>query len=153
STGELVWASVRNSNQARSFFPSTDVTAASITGSIRVRTASPQAASASFGFLRGVKDRAAMLELRLKDGNSVAFDYGWLRKVEFNPSEGITLHFGGTDTVRITGRNLNRPNAQLLRGIHAHRVPWIQEASEPDILKAADDATVIEQIVFPTASR
>ena len=110
----------------------------------------------SFGFLRGVKDRAAMLELRLKDGNSVAFDYGWLRKVEFNPSDGIVLHFGGTDTVRIIGRNLNRPNAtnaQLLRGIHAHRVPWIQEASEPDILKATNDATVIEQIVFPTASR
>ena len=107
----------------------------------------------SFGFLRGVKDRAAMLELRLKDGNSVAFDYGWLRKVEFNPSEGITLHFGGSDTVRINGRNLNRPNAinaQLLRGIHAHRVPWIQEASEPDILKASDDDTVIEQIAFPT---
>ena len=107
----------------------------------------------SFGFLRGVKDRATMLELRLKDGNSVAFDYGWLRKVEFNPSDGIVLHFGSTDTARITGRNLNRvttANAQLLRGILAHRVPWIQEASEPDILKASDDATVIEQIAFPT---
>jgi hypothetical protein len=110
----------------------------------------------SFGFLRGVKDRAAMLELRLKDGNSVAFDYGWLRKAEFNPSDGIVLHFGGTDTVRIIGRNLNHPNAsnaQLLRGIHAHRVPWVQEAGEPDILKATDDATVIEQIAFPTANR
>lgn len=110
----------------------------------------------SFGFLRGVKDRAAMLELRLKDGNSVAFDNGWLRKVEFNPSEGITLHFGGTDTVRIIGRNLNRPNAanaQLLRGIHSHRVPWIQEASEPDLLQSKDDATVIEQITITSPNR
>lgn len=107
----------------------------------------------SFGFLRGVKDRAMMLEFRLKDGNSVAFDYGWLRKVEFNPSDGLVLHFGSTDTVRIIGRNLHRmtaTNAHLLRGILGHRVPWIQEASEPDILKAADDATVIEQIAFPT---
>lgn len=107
----------------------------------------------SFGWLRGVKDRALMLEFRQKDGNSVAFDYGWLRKVEFNPSDDIVLHFGGTDTVRITGRNLNRmtaTNVQLLRGILGHRVPWIQEASEPDILKASDDATVIEQIAFPT---
>lgn len=110
----------------------------------------------SFGWLRGVKDRALMLEFRQKDGNSVAFDYGWLRKVEFNPSDGIVLHFGGTDTVRITGRNLNRTtatNVQLLRGILGHRVPWIQEASEPNILKAAGDATVIEQIAFPTANR
>lgn len=110
----------------------------------------------SFGYLRGVKDRAAMLEFRQKDGNSVAFDYGWLRKVEFNPSDGIVLYFGGTDSVRITGRNLNRPtaaNVQLLRGILGHRVPWIQEASEPDILKAVDDATVIEQIAFPSANR
>jgi hypothetical protein len=108
----------------------------------------------SFGWLRGMKDRALMLEFRQKDGNSVAFDYGWLRKVEFNPSDGIVLHFGGTDVVRITGRNLNRmtaTNVQLLRGILGHRVPWIQEASEPDILKASDDATVIEQIAFPTA--
>lgn len=104
-----------------------------------------------FGWLRGVKDRALMLEFRLKDGNSVAFDYGWLRKVEFNPSDGLVLHFGGTDVVRIIGRNLNRPtaaNVQLLRGILGHRVPWIQEASEPDILKAADDATLIERVVF-----
>ncbi|MBC7854041.1 MAG: hypothetical protein IAF94_11435 [Pirellulaceae bacterium] len=107
----------------------------------------------SFGWLRGIRDRAAMLEFRQKDGNSVALDYGWLRKVEFNPSDGIVLHFGGTDVVRIIGRNLSRmtaANVQLLRGLHTHRVPWIQEASEPDILKAADDATVIEQIAFPT---
>ena len=110
----------------------------------------------SFGWLRGIRDRAIMLELRQKDGNSVAVDYSWLRKVEFNPSVGITLHFGGDTLVKITGRNLNRPtrpNVQLLRGILAHRIPWIQEASEPDLLKAADDLTVIEEIAFPTANR
>ncbi|MBC7855285.1 MAG: hypothetical protein IAF94_17795 [Pirellulaceae bacterium] len=108
----------------------------------------------SFGWLRGIRDRAAMLEFRQKDGNSIAFDYGWLRKVEFNPSDGLVLHFGGDAVVKITGRNLNRPtrpNVQLLRGILAHRILWIQEASEPDILKAADHTTVIEQIAFPTA--
>ena len=110
----------------------------------------------SFGWLRGIRDRAIMLEFRQKDGNSVAFDYSWLRKVEFNPSEGITLHFGGDTVVKITGRNLNRPtrpNTHLLRGILGHRVPWIQEASEPDLIKAADDVTVIEEIAFPEANR
>lgn len=109
-----------------------------------------------FGFLRGVKDRAAMLELRLKDGNSVAFDYGWLRKVEFNPSEGLTLHFGGADTVRILGRSLNRvmtARAHLLRGILCHRVPWIKEASEPDLLQAPPEATIIEQITITPPNR
>ncbi|MBC7853466.1 MAG: hypothetical protein IAF94_08525 [Pirellulaceae bacterium] len=110
----------------------------------------------SFGWLRGIRDRAAMLEFRKKDGNSVAFDYGWLRKVEFNPSDGLVLHFGSDAVVKITGRNLNRPSrpgVQLLRGILAHRVPWIQEASEPDVLKAADGVIVIEQIAFSTATR
>ena len=104
-----------------------------------------------FGWLRGIRDRAITLEFRKKDGNSVAFDYSWLRKIEFNPSDGLKLYFGGDTVVKITGRNLNRPTrpgVQLLRGILAHRVPWIQEASEPDILKAADDATVIEQVAF-----
>ncbi len=110
----------------------------------------------AFGYLRGIKDRAVMLEFRMKDGNSVAFDYGWLRKVEYNPSEGVTLHFGSSETVKIIGRNLHRPtssNAQLCRGILSHRVPWIQEASEPDILKSPSTVTVIEQIVFPSANR
>ncbi|TXT36044.1 MAG: Uncharacterized protein FD138_1116 [Planctomycetota bacterium] len=103
----------------------------------------------SFGWLRGIRDRAIMLEFRKRDGNSVAFDYGWLRKVEFNPSDGIKLYFGGDTVVKITGRNLNqpiRPHMQLLRGILTHRVLWIQEASEPDLLQAADNATVIEAI-------
>lgn len=109
----------------------------------------------AFSFLRGVKDRAVMVEFKLKDGNSIAFDYSWLRKVEFNPSVGLTLHFG-SDVVRIVGRNLHRPtrtNVELLRGIHAHRVPWIQEASEPDLLNSKADATIIEQITITSANR
>ena len=100
----------------------------------------------SFGWLRGIRDRAIMLELRRKDGGSTAFDYGWLRKVEYNPSEGITLDFG-SEIVRIVGRNLDRevrPNVRLLRGLHARRVPWIQEAPDAQRLKAPGDATVIE---------
>jgi hypothetical protein len=100
----------------------------------------------SFGWLRGVRDRAIMLELRRKDGSSIAFDYGWLRKIKYDPSEGIMLDFGG-EAVQILGRNLNhevRPNVQLLRGLHARRVPWIQEAPDAQRLKASGDATIIE---------
>src|SRR5437868_15045993 len=51
-----------------------------------------------FGFLRGSRERATKLELRKKDGNILAIGYGWLEKVEFDPSEGITLHVANQKT-------------------------------------------------------
>jgi hypothetical protein len=102
----------------------------------------------AFGWLRGVRERAVMLELRLRDGSVVAFGYAWLHRVEFDPSHGITLRFGERK-VTITGTRLNaelRLNVRLLAGIVRHRVPWIQEASEPERMLAAKRDTVIESI-------
>lgn len=104
----------------------------------------------AFGWLRGVRDRSIMLELRRRDGNVVALGYSWLERVELDRSHGITLRFAG-QTVRIAGRNLNspiRPNIRLLDGLIRHRVPWIQEADEPTSMRAERHATVIEQITF-----
>lgn len=83
-----------------------------------------------FGYLRGVRDRAIMLELRKKDGTIAAFSYAYLERADFDPSEGITLHIMGK-RIQIKGQNLNgeaRPNIRLFHGITRHRVPWIQEA-------------------------
>lgn len=102
----------------------------------------------SFGFLRGVRDRAIMLELRKKDGNVKALGYSWLSQADFDPSIGITLHFG-SQQVKILGRNLNaehRPNVRLFAGILRHRVPWIQEADEHAEMKSGDHDCVIETI-------
>jgi hypothetical protein len=102
----------------------------------------------AFGWLRGVRERAVMLELRLRDGSVVALGYAWLHRAEFDPSAGITLHFG-EKKVTIVGRSLNaerRPNVRLFAGIVRHRVPWIQEADEPELMEAAKRATVIESI-------
>ena len=102
----------------------------------------------AFGFLRGVRERATMLELRLRDGVIAAFGYAWLEHAEFDPSDGIMLQFGGRK-VRITGRNLNaeaRPNVRLFAAIVRHRVPWIHEADEPTALAAPRTAIVIERI-------
>jgi hypothetical protein len=102
----------------------------------------------AFGWLRGVQDRALMLEIRHKDGRVTAKGYSWLQSAEFDPSEGITLNFSG-EMIRISGRNLNaepRPNVRLFAGILRHRVPWIQEADEPAILEAPKDAVVIENV-------
>ncbi len=57
----------------------------------------------AFGWLRGVRDRAVMLELRRKDGNILAVGYAWLDKAEFNPSQGITLSLGGQTITHTTG--------------------------------------------------
>jgi len=102
----------------------------------------------TFGFLRGSRERATMLELRRKDGNILAIAYGYIDKAEFNPSEGITLHLAG-HKIRIKGRNLNveaMPKVKLFEAITRHRVPWIQEASEPDRMTIRDGTPIIDVI-------
>jgi hypothetical protein len=102
----------------------------------------------SFGWLRGIRDRATMLELRKKNGNILAVGYGWLEKAEFDPSQGITLHVGG-QTIRITGRNLNtevRPNVRLFEGITRHRVSWLREAGEAQQMEADPATPIVDAI-------
>jgi hypothetical protein len=102
----------------------------------------------AFGWLRGVQERAVMLEIRHKDGRITAKGYSWLQSAEFDPSTGITLNFSG-EKVTITGRNLNaeaRSNVRLFAGIVRHRVPWIQEADGAAVLEAAKDAVVVESV-------
>ncbi|QDV90564.1 hypothetical protein RAS2_16440 [Phycisphaerae bacterium RAS2] len=100
-----------------------------------------------FGFLRGSRERATMLELRKRDGHVLAVGYGMF-EVEFNPSEGIALHFADRK-ITIKGCNLNaeaKPNIKLFEAICRHRVPWLREASEPERLSACDGETLIEAI-------
>jgi hypothetical protein len=102
----------------------------------------------AFGWLRGSRERAIMLELRKKDGNILAIGYGWLERMAFDRSDGITLYAAG-QKIRIKGRNLNteiRPNVQLFGGIARHRVPFIQEADQASKLEASERATIIEAI-------
>ena len=101
-----------------------------------------------FGWLRGTRERALMLELRQKSGKVVAAGYAWLEAAEFDPSEGILLCFVGRP-VRIRGRNLNaevRPSVRLFEGITRHRVPGIREVSQADSLEAPEEACVDEAI-------
>lgn len=104
----------------------------------------------AFGWLRGVREHALMLELRLRDGSMTAFGYGWLDRLEWDPSKGITLYFGQRK-VKIAGRNLNaeqRPTVQLVAGLVRHRVPWVQQASGPEVMEAPVRATVVETITL-----
>ena len=104
----------------------------------------------SFGWLRGIRERATMLELRKQSGDCLAIGYSWIERVEFNPSDGITLHVHG-DKIHIKGRNLNaeaRPEVRLFQGIARHRVAWVQEADRPGSLNGSERATIIETIVW-----
>ena len=89
-----------------------------------------------------------MLELRKKNGNIQAVGYAWLEQMDFDPSEGISLHVAGR-TIRIKGRNLNaeiRPNVRLFQAMTRHRVPWIQEADEPTVMESGGKGMLIESI-------
>jgi hypothetical protein len=102
----------------------------------------------SFGWLRGTRDQAIMLQVRYRNGTIEAFPYALLSFAQFKRSEGIWLCFG-TKTIRIIGRNLDaecRPNLRLFDGIMRRRVPWIQEADEPSAMNAPKGALVIEEV-------
>lgn len=102
----------------------------------------------SFGWLRGIRDRALTLELRRKDGSILGVGYAWIDKVSFDPSAGITLSVSG-QKIAIRGRNLNgevQAGARLFRGICQHRVPWVQEADEPAIMESQGEGVLIEEI-------
>ncbi len=104
----------------------------------------------SFGWLRGIRERATMLELRKKSGDVLAIGYSWIECVEFNPTQGITLHVHG-DKIHIKGRNLNaevRPEVRLFQGIARHRVAWVQEADRPRNLTGDKQLTIIDQIAW-----
>lgn len=101
-----------------------------------------------FGWLRGIRDRATMLELRKKTGTILAIGYGWLERAAFDPSEGITLHLPA-QKISIRGKNLNaeiRPMLRLFEGIAKHRVAWVRESSRADKITATDSPCVVESI-------
>jgi hypothetical protein len=102
----------------------------------------------SFGLLRGVRDKAIMLELRRKTGVIRAVGYGYIERVDYDASDGIAIQVLG-QTIRLKGRNLNtavRPAVTLFGSICRHRVAWIQEADQATILKSERTAVVLESI-------
>ena len=102
----------------------------------------------SFGWLRGQRDRSVMLELRKKSGSVLAIGYGWIERIEFDPSDGIRLHAGGK-IIRIKGRNLNaeaRAQIRLFQGLTRHRVPWVQEADRVSDFRSDHKSVVVEAI-------
>ena len=112
-----------------------------------------EAACAAFGYLRGIRDQAAAVEFRFRDGNSMWFPYGWMGTWKYNPSEGLLLKFSGDSVylVLIKGSNLDKPLNEgainLTRGgLQRHRVLWLREMSPEEIRKVGETGPTIDSI-------
>ena len=102
----------------------------------------------AFGWLRGPRDRAIMLELRKCTGHIMAVSYGYLDRMELVSSESIMLYCG-RHQIKIKGRNLNgeiRPQVRLFHGLTRNRVTWIAEADPSSKLQASKAAVLVESI-------
>ena len=101
-----------------------------------------------FGWLRGIHDRALMVELRKKTGIIEAVSYALLERATYDPSDGITL-YAASRKIKIIGRNLGPTSPSqvgLFNGIVRHRVPWIAETPKGSALLAKEDAVIVDAI-------
>lgn len=112
-----------------------------------------EAACHSFGYLRGIREKAAALELRFRDGDSMWFPYNWLGTWKYNRSEGLLLKFSGDVVylVLVRGSNLDKPLGDgpinLTRaGLQRHRVLWLREMSPEEIRQVGNSGPTIDSI-------
>lgn len=108
----------------------------------------------AFGWLRGTHSRAIMLEIRKRNGTRVAVAYAWIERIEFDPSEGITIS-SAKSRIRITGRNLNTAigaQARLYECMTRQRVQWVQETEQMGLLAQPDSSCVIEAITLDSTT-
>jgi hypothetical protein len=112
-----------------------------------------EASCGAFGYLRGLRDQSAAVELRFRDGNSIWVPYAWLGNWQYNPSDGLLLKFSGdlVYLVLIRGSNLDRPlNEGAINLTHAglqrHRVLWVREMSADEIRQVGEKGPTIDSI-------
>jgi hypothetical protein len=112
-----------------------------------------EASCGAFGYLRGIRDAAAAVEFRFRDGNSRWFNYAWLGTWQYNPSEGLLLKFTGDIVylVLIRGSNLDKPLTEgainlTHAGLQRHRVVWVREMSPEEIREIGGSAPTIDSI-------
>lgn len=112
-----------------------------------------EAACRAFGFLRGQRDRALMVEFRLATGDTVALPYSLLGPVRYNPSAGLLLRFTGdlVTLVLIRGSNLAAAvgggSVNLTdRGLHRHRVVWVREMDAGEVSAAGRTEPTVDAI-------
>lgn len=112
------------------------------------QTAEQASEAGCCGILRGARDRAVMLELRSKTGSVRAIPYAWIERIDFDPSEGITIRVAGS-SIRINGRNLAADSGTgtgVFAAICRQRAIWLRECPRTTALDASADEAVVESI-------
>jgi hypothetical protein len=114
---------------------------------------SDEQSCAAFGYLRGLREQALMLEVRFRNGNREWYPYSLLGSCRYNPSVGLLLRFTGdvVTLVLIRGSNLDalvHQGAVNLtdRGIQRHRILWVQEIDEAELRRASKGEPTIDRI-------
>ncbi len=112
-----------------------------------------EASCLAFGYLRGIRERAAALELRFRGGDSMWFPYNWLGTWQYNRSEGLLLKFSGDVVylVLVRGSNLDKalddgPINLTRAGLQRHRVLWLREMSPEEIRQVGDSGPTIDRL-------
>jgi hypothetical protein len=114
---------------------------------------SDEQSCAAFGYLRGLREQALMLELRFRNGNREFYPYGLLGPCRYNPSVGLLLRFTGdvVTLVLVRGSNLDALVHQSAvnltdRGIQRHRILWIREMDETELRGIPKGEPTIDRI-------
>src|SRR5271169_4101254 len=99
----------------------------------------------AFGYLRGIRDRALAVELRLKNGNTEWFSYSLLASWRHDPSVGLLLKFTGdlVTLVLIRGSNLDAVVKDGVvnltdRGFQRHRILWVREMDAQELRQVGE---------------
>jgi hypothetical protein len=98
----------------------------------------------AFGWLRGIRERALMLEVRERGGEITLLNYAYFHPGFFDPSGALLLQFGAQKVV-IKGENLGQevqPNVTLLSCLARHRAIWISESKNSLILTGTKVITI-----------
>ena len=88
-------------------------------------------------------DDDLMLDVRFSDGSRSALNYGYLVRIDYQPSDQLKLMFG-LDTVVVEGRRL-LPLYELLR---RHRAKYVQEGTAAEDGLKPEEAPHIDRINF-----
>jgi hypothetical protein len=112
-----------------------------------------EASCGAFGYLRGLRDQSASVELRFRGGQSIWFPYSWLGNWQYRPSDGLLLKFSGdlVYLVLIRGSNIDRPLSEgsinlTHAGLQRHRVLWVREMSADDVRQVGETGPTIDSI-------
>jgi hypothetical protein len=120
---------------------------------LQVKKADAEEASCpAYTYLRGQRERALAVEVRLRTGDREFFPYGLLGPWRYNPSVGLLLKYTGdvVTLVLIRGSNLDalvNDSVNLTdRGFQQHRILAVREMDEDEIRKAGEGQPTINRI-------